>query len=345
MAETRVAETYVPVNFTPYLQQQTAVKSELVRAGAVVLDPMLSGMLAGRGSVFDIPSWQDIPDDADNVCGDDPAVTSTPNDLATSVERAIRLCRNQSWKNMRLMLDLAGPGVDAWTHIGNRVSDYWTRALQNAVIATMAGVFADNDAAPTGTEHTAGDLTLDVSGSSYSAGVTDFTATNFINACLKMGDAEQALGIACMHSVVYARARKNNLIDFIPDSINGQAVQVPTFLGRRVIQDDRMPSTGNVYQTWILGEGAVRWGQNAPEFANEMDRKPEEGNGRGSDILYSRTEWMIHPVGHRFAVASPAAGGPSNASTSGNLAHADSWARVYPERKQIKIVRLITREA
>ena len=76
-----------------------------------------------------------------------------------------------------------------------------------------------------------------------------------------------------------------------------------------------------------------------------MERAPSQGNGKGADILYSRTQWAIHPVGHRFAVASPAVGGPSNASTSGNLAHADSWVRVYPERKQIKIARLITREA
>jgi hypothetical protein len=53
---------------------------------------------------------------------------------------------------------------------------------------------------------------------------------------------------------------------------------------------------------------------------------------------------MIHPVGHRYDASAPA-GGPSNASTTNNLANATSWKRVFPERKQIKIARLITRES
>ena len=75
----------------------------------------------------------------------------------------------------------------------------------------------------------------------------------------------------------------------------------------------------------------------------EVFRHPSAGNGGGQSTLYNRVEWCLHPVGHKFA-ASPADGGPSNLATAPNLAHEDSWQRVYPERKQIKIARLITRE-
>jgi hypothetical protein len=154
----------------------------------------------------------------------------------------------------------------------------------------------------------------------------------------------QDLGLVFMHSIVYNRALKNNLIDFIPDSTNPAAIGIPTFLGRTVIVDDGTPRSSGVFETWLFGAGAVRIGMGSPKVPTEVDRKPAAGNGSGQDVLHNRVEWVIHPVGHRFAVASPAAGGPSNASTSGNLAHADSWARVFPERKQIKIARLITRE-
>ena len=81
----------------------------------------------------------------------------------------------------------------------------------------------------------------------------------------------------------------------------------------------------------------------SPKVPTEVDRKPAAGNGGGQDILFNRTEWIIHPVGHAYA-GTPPNGGPSNASTTNNLAHADSWKRVFSERKQIRIARLITRE-
>ncbi len=342
MAETRVAEVVVPQIFTPYVQQLTERKNKLIESGAIAVDSGLSAMLQGAGLTFNVPSWQDIPNDADNVGGDDPGVTSTPNDLATSQEIAVRLNRNQSWKNMDLVAELSGS--DPANTIANRVATYWSHRLQAAALATLAGVFADNDAAPAASEHTEDDLTLDVSAGGFLLGTTNFQAENFINASALMGDSADDLDTLCVHSMVYATMQKNNLIDFIPDS-EGR-VNIPTFLGRRVVRDDSMPNpSSGIYHSYILGRGALKFGRSTPKNATAVAREEAEGNGQGSETLYNRVVWAIHPVGHKFAVASPAVGGPSNATTSGNLGHADSWVRVYPERKQIKIVRLITRES
>jgi hypothetical protein len=225
--------------------------------------------------------------------------------------------------------------------IAQRVAYYRQRRLQAAFVATMTGVFADNAAAPSGSEHVLNDMTVDISGASYQTGVTDFSADAFIDAVTTMGDSEEDLGITMMHAIVYARAQKNNLIDFIPDSLG--VVRIPTFLGRRVIKDDGMPKSSGVYETWIFGAGAVRLGQGSPKVPTEVFRNPEAGNGGGAETLYNRWEWIIHPVGNKYA-GTTSKGGPTNAGTSNNLAHAGSWQRVYPERKQIKIARLITRE-
>ena len=73
-----------------------------------------------------------------------------------------------------------------------------------------------------------------------------------------------------------------------------------------------------------------------------MFRYPSRGNGAGSDVLFNRVEWTIHPVGHAWVGSSPAyEGGPTN----GQLSAEGSFVRVFPERKQIKLARLITREA
>ena len=336
---TRIADVIVPELFTPYVQQLTEQKSRLIRSGAIARDAFLDEFLAGGGLTINAPSWKDLDDDADNVSSDDPAVTSTPNKIGSARELAVRLSRNNSWKTADLTAALAGS--DPADAIAQRVSDYWVRRLQAAYVATMQGVFADNAAAPAGTEHVQNDMTADVSGSSYVDGVTNFSAEAFVDACVTMGDSMQDLGIVFVHSIVYARMQKNNMIDMVPDAV--QNIMIPTFLGREVIVDDAMPNAAGVFQSWLFGSGAVRLGMGSPKVPTETDRLPAEGNGAGTEVLYNRTEWSIHPVGHRYA-GTPAAGGPSNAATANNLANAGSWQRVFSERKQIKIARLITRE-
>lgn len=341
MATTQISDVVVPEIFTPYVQQMTEEKSRLIQSGALAVSPLISQLLTGGGLTFNVPSFKDLANDEDNVSTDEDAGVndSTPKKTGTSQEVAVRLSRNQSWSSTDLAAALAGS--DPMESIASRVAEYWRRRLQAVFVATVTGVFADNDAAPAGTEHVQGDLTNDISGASYAAGTTDFSAEAFLDALVTIGDSQEDLTMVMMHSIVYNRAQKNNLIDFIPDA-EGR-VQIPTFLGREVIVDDGLPNAGGVYNTWLFGPGAIQYGTSNPKVPTEVEREPQAGNGGGLEILYNRVEWCLHPQGHQYAGTAPN-GGPSNAATSNNLANAASWQRVFPERKQIKIARLITRE-
>lgn len=351
MATVKLADVIVPAIFTPYSQLRTAQKSALIQSGIVARDQGLDALLAGAGLTFNIPSWNDLEDSTENVATDDDTITSAPNKITAVDEIGVRLSRNNSWSSMRLVSALLAQ--DPMAVIGDLVADYWVRRLQACFVSTMMGVFA-NDALATDSFHVQNDLTNDVSGLAggvYSAGVTDFSAEAFIDTATTLGDGASGVTAVMMHSVVYARAQKNNLIDFIPDA-RGE-IDIPVFLGRRVIVDDQMPnpagafinqtSTG-VYHTWLLGPGAVRYGVGQAEIPTEILRVPGAGNGAGQDVLFSRVEWMVHPVGHSYVGTAPK-GGPSNASTSGNLGDPNAWQRAFPERKQIRVARLITREA
>lgn len=343
---TQVSDVIVPEIFNPYVQQLTEEKSRLIQSGAAVRDPQLDAFLAGGGLTTNMPSMKDLDNEEENISSDqaDDSYTglnnnSTPRKTGTANEVGVRLSRNQSWSSADLTAVLMGN--DPMSSIASRVATYWARRQQAAFVATMNGIFADNDAAPAGSEHSIGDLTNDVSGTAYSSGVTDFSAPAFIDAAVTMGDSMGDLSLVAVHSIVYARMQKNNLIDFIPDA-RGE-VTIPTFLGRVVIVDDGIPAVNGVYHTWLFGAGAVRVGMGAPKVPTETKRDPDAGNGGGAEILYNRVEWLIHPNGHRYA-GTPPNGGPSNAGTTNNLANAASWQRVYSERKQIKVARLITRE-
>lgn len=342
MAATRISDVIVPEIFTPYSIQATQEKSRIIQSNAVTLDAELSNLLNGGGLTFNMPFWRDLDsNDEENVSNDDPTIHSAPEKINADAEVQVRLSRNNSWSSMQLASTLAGS--DPMEAIGERVSTYWSRRLQKAFIATMKGVFADNDAAPTDGEHVQGDLTYNVSGSAFVDGVTNFGGSAFIDATVTMGDSQDALGLALMHSIVYARALKQNMIQFLPVSSNNLAQTIPTYLGREVIVDDGMPNNAGVFETWLFGEDAVRIGVGSPEHPTEVERIPSAGNGGGQEVLYNRVEWIIHPVGHAYVGTAPA-GGPSNAATTNNLANAGSWKRVFQDRKSIKIARLITRE-
>jgi len=334
----RISDVVVPQIFTPYVQQLTEEKSRLIRSGALVADARFTSLLAGGGATFNQPSFKDLDNDAENTSTDDPATSSTPNKIGTATEIQVRLSRNNSWSTMDLTADLAG--ADPMAAIGSRVGDYWMRRQQALFVATMNGIFANN-ASATDAYHVQNDMTYSVAGASFVDGVTNFSTEAFIDGTLTMGDSMEDLSMCFVHSVVYGRMQKNNLIDYIPDS-EGK-VNIPTFLGRIVVVDDGVPNAGGVFDTWMFGAGSVSWGAGNPAVPTEVDRKPEAGNGGGQEILYNRVEWVMHPKGHAYVGVAPT-GGPTNAATSNNLAATASWRRVFSERKQIKIARLRTRE-
>jgi hypothetical protein len=348
MSIVQIADVVVPQIFSPYVQQITEEKSRLIQSGALVRDGALDEKLAGGGLVFNVPSWKDLVNDTDNVSSDDEAGAndSAPKKTGTKTEIAVRLSRNQSWGEADLTTALAG--ADPAASIAARVGYYWTRRLQAAFLATVQGLFADNALSNPLGGAVQNDLTNDISGAAFSAGVTDFNASAFLDAILTIGDSMEDLSLMMVHSVVYGKMQKNNLIDFIPDA-RGE-VMIPTYQGKQVIVDDHMPanSGGNksasTYDTWIFGAGALRLGVGAPIVATEVFRHPFAGNGGGQSTLFNRVEWSIHPVGHKYA-GTANNGGPDNTANTNMLAAATSWNRVYPERKQIKIARLITRES
>jgi hypothetical protein len=349
---TRVSDVIVPEIFTPYTQNLTSEKSRLIQSGLISMSDLLNEKLAGGGLTFHMPAFKDLDNDSERTSTDtsvpfadaDASLPSgvarppNPQKIGTLQEIAVRINRNQSWSTSDLAAALAG--ADPLNAIASRVAAYWVRRLQVAFLAAWKGVIADN------TSNDSGDYTNDVSGASFVDGVTNFSAAAFLDTTLTMGDSMEDLRAVMMHSVVYNRAQKNNLIDFVSDSVNGNAVSIPTFLGREVIVDDGMPRTGNVYETWMFGAGATQMGMGMPKVPTEVERKAGGGNGGGQDVLYNRVEWSIHPTGHSFVGSSIPEGGPSNTGTANSdLDEAASWNRVYPERKQIKFARLVTREA
>lgn len=359
MPAVQVSDVIVPEVFTPYMQQEDTKKTNIIDSGVLVLNPEIDRLLAGGGQTFQVPSFQPLDSSdstgADNVATDTLADIqtasfesgtptdanrgdATPQKIATTREIAARLVRNQSWSAMNLSAELAG--ADPMAAIGAKVGKYWRDRLQSLFISTWKGVLADNAAVPSGSDtHVQNDLTNDISGVSFTDGVTNFSAEAVEDTLLTMGDSMKELGAIMVHSVVYTRMKKLNLIDFIPDARGETNIEV--YRGMRVIMDDAMPRTGNVYDSWIFGQGAAQFGEATHERPVAVHTEELAGNGDGQEILTTRKVYAIHPTGHAYIQGALPDGGPANS----DLETAANWSRRYPQRKQIKFARLITREA
>lgn len=339
---TRLTDLQLPANWMDYVLVASTDGSPLVDSGVLVRDTEIDQRMMGGNLLINMPHFRDLADDAENVSDDNPANVATPGGITTGLEIGVRLSRNKAWSSMDLNKALAG--ADPMSAIEQSTARYWRRRTQAALIATAAGVFANNAKAAPGGGAAQNDMTVSVIGASFANNVTNFTAEAFIDATHTMGDEQEELGLLFVHPVVHARMLKADLIDFKPDSEGRMTIE--TFQGRRVVVSRKMPSPSTgVYESWIFGPGAFALGVGQPKVPAETRREPLQGNGGGRDILVQRVELVIHPRGHAFVAASPADGGPSNAATSDNLAHEDSWQRRYGERELIRMARLITRES
>ncbi len=335
MAATQIVDVVVPAQFSAYVQVLSTELSAFVRSGVVVQEEQFDQMLSGGGRIFDMPFYNDLANTEANVSSDALAGVddAVPEKITTGQDKAIRHNRNQVWSSADLTGQLSGD--DPQDAIVLRVADYWVRQQQSYLINMLAGVFADNVA------NDSGDMVVDIAlgGAGTPTAVNLFSAEAFIDAQQTMGDAMDQLVAVAMHSVVFSRAKKNNLIDFIPDSEG--SVDIPFFQGLRVILDDGMPTalvSGNIeYTTYFFGAGAIASGVGSPKVATEVDRFILAGKGGGQEVLVNRIEWILHPRGVAFQDASVAGQSPTNAE----LATATNWNRVF-ERKLIRLAALIT---
>ncbi len=259
-----------------------------------------------------------------------PGNDSSPLKLTTGQEVAIRHNRNQSWSSADLSGQLSG--ADPMSAIANRVAAYWARQEQRTTIATIQGIIADNIA------NDSGDMVKDVSTTGAIADSNRFSAEAFIDACQTLGDRQEDLAAIAVHSVIYTRMKKLNLIDFIPDSQGGDPI--PTYQGRRVVVDDGMPvftDTNLKYSSYIFSAGVLAYGTGSPRVPTAVHRQELAGNGGGQEVLTQRRELILHPRGFKWLDASCAGQSPTNTE----LKAAANWDRVF-ERKLCRIVELRT---
>jgi hypothetical protein len=316
MAYTKISDVIVPELFNPYVINTTTKLSAFFQSGIVSTSDELNALAkkAGGGSTLNMPYWNDLDGDSQVLNDTDDLETQSIN---AGQDKAVLILRGNAWSSHDLAATLSGS--DPMQAIGSRVAAYWAREMQKIVFAELAGVFASD-----GMDGNK----LDISG------LTDgyFAAESFIDASFKLGDHESLLSAIAVHSLTYASMIKQDLIEFVKDSEN--SMDIPTYLGKRVIVDDSTPvetteDGTKIFTSYLFGAGALGYAEGQPEVPTETDR-----DSLGSkDILINRKHFVLHPRGVKFTENAMAGITPTNAE----LANGENWQRVY-DPKKIRIV-------
>jgi hypothetical protein len=327
MAKTQIADIIQPSVFNPYVIQRTMQKSDLFSSGIVQAVPELQLGVGKGNKLINMPYFQDLSGNS-QVLSDSSSLV--PKKIGTNQDVAVQLFRGDAWSSN----DLAGTlsGADPQGAIADLVAGYWARDFQATLVAMLNGVFNPTGGA-LGTSHT---NKISIEDGNAATATNKISAGAVIDTMSKLGDAYDQLTAIVMHSVPYFNLVKQDLIQFIQPS--GADVQIPTFLGKRVIVDDGCPvvagsTSGFKYTTYLFGSGAVGYAEGTPEVATETARDSLAGD----DILVNRKHYVLHPRGVKFTNSSVAGVSPTNAE----LSTVANWSKVY-EDKAIRMVSMVT---
>ena len=319
---TRISDIIVPEAFTGYVTQNAMERTALVESGILVPNDVIRAQLTAGAHSFNVPFWRDLGNEEADTVNDNPADLSVPLKIQAGKQLIRKSFLHKSWSGMNLASELAGS--DAMNAIQARVTAYWSRQLQRRLVSTLNGIIADNVA------NDDADMVLDISAETGTA--ADFSPAAVIDATGTLGDAMGSVVGIAMHSDLYRRALKADLIEFIQPSAG--SMRMPTYRGLAVIVDDGMPVAAGVYTCALFGQGAVGYGVTAPAIAEgtEVENLPSAGKGGGQQILHSRVNLAAHPLGFAWVEGTIAGESP----TIAELGAAAHWDRVV-ERKAVPL--------
>lgn len=317
---TRISDVIVPEVFNPYVVQRTMELSALVQSGIIENNQEFDRLASAGARTANMPFWNDLGGPDELLDDQNPL---TPGRIQAAQDEAVILRRGRAWGANDLAGNLAGD--DPMGAIGDLVAAYWARRIQAILLAKLGGVFGA--ATMAGNVH---DIT------NAAGAAANFTASTFVDAVQRLGDAKEQLTGIMIHSATEASLAKQDLI--ATEKGSDGSVGVKTFMGKRVIVDDGCPvdiAQGN-YTSYIFGPGAFALGNGNP--VGFVPTETARDSLAGEDFLINRKTLILHPRGVRWTpqVGVPVGVSPSNVE----LANGANWTRVY-ENKAIRMVAFI----
>ena len=321
------SDVIIPEIFTPYVIEQSTLRNQFLASG--VVQPMAELNATEGGDFVNVPFWKA------NLSGDlevlSDSTSLTPGKITADKQIGVILHRGRAFEARDLAALAAGS--DPMAAIGQKVGEYVANQQQADLYKCLEGVFG----ALTGGDSPAFDaLRFDTSGS------TALGPRQVAKARALLGDQGDKLTAVAMHSACYYDLVERKAIDYVSTNdargttttqsggsmalAYGGDVNVPTYMGMRVIVSDDITNSSGNYACYFFTAGAIASGEQQA-LRTETDRDILAK----SDAMSLDMHYLYHPVGAKWAVTTV---NPTRAQ----LATVGNWSKVY-ETKNIGIVR------
>jgi hypothetical protein len=309
MPATKISDIIVPEVFNPYVIEETNRLDTLVQSGIISNDKQLDALAIGGGKLINMPFFNDLTGDSEELSD---AASLTVNAITTGQDAARLHMRGKAWGVNDLAKALSG--ADPMQVIASKVAKFWVGERSKILFKSLVGIETTAIANVHDISALAGDLAV----------INGFT---LLDAKQKLGDNASKLVAIGMHSAVFTKLQKDNLIIYLPTS--NALITIPTYLGYKVIVDDTCPVAGGVYTTYLFGEGSFGLGNGEAPVPTETDRD----SLAGEDILINRQHFILHPRGIKWTETAVL----GNTPTFAEIATAGNWSKVY-DTKNIRLV-------
>jgi hypothetical protein len=330
------SDVIVPEVFTAYVDEAVTTRSAFINSG--VIQPLAILNATEGGDYVNVPSWTaNLSGDAE-VLSDSSSLT--PGKIGAEKQVCPVLHRGRAWE-VRTLAALDA-GDDPMGAIGRKVADYISHQQQKDVFAILKGIFGPL------TSNTTGALKALAIDSNATAGV--LSPGKVAEARAALGDQGEKLSVIAMHSKVYYDLVERRAIEYVtaaearqtpdssmPDAFGGNLanaygnVDVPTYMGLRVIVSDDVNNDGTNYASYLFTPGAMASGTQSG-LVTETDRDILAL----SDAMSVHWHNLYHPLGMSYKAAT---GGVN--PTKATLETVTNWEQIY-ETKNLGIVSIVS---
>jgi hypothetical protein len=303
-------------------------KSVLFTAGVIANDAELSRLMnANAGSVFEFDYFNDLADNEGRI-SDDSETDGSSDSITTGSDRAVGNYRNRSWGAKNITANLSTTG-DPMMAITGRIGAYWGRQMDFTTIAITNGIIAGNAA------NDGSDMVNNQTG-------VQVDINMILDTVQTSGDMADYFTTLICHSAINTSLKKQGVTDKIYDANTG-AYLYEALAGLRIVITDSVTTGADIpggaagdYLSYVTGPAFMGYGEGTPKRANELHYQASTGNGAGSEAVWSRKNFSIHPYGFSFTSASMVSTSPTNAE----FGDATNWVR-NADRKRVPFAGLI----
>lgn len=284
-----------------------AAKNPLITSGLAVVAPEFNNVANGGPRKSSVPFLNPLDPSNYNISSDAIGTEGNVGKMTAGEFSVLRHDLNYGFGTADLarMVTL----YDAKGGIQAGLAAYWNGVFQRRAAASLLGIKAAVSALTVG----AGDAALSID--------------LMIDATVDAGLYADQFDILIVSPLTKGKLQKLEKNSYVPASQTG--IGFDTYAGFKIIVDTSFGDTTSV----IARSGALAFGMGTPAgmIPYEVERVANGGNGAGADILHTRKSAVLHPQGFNYNSSNVA---PTEAATSGNLAHSGSWTLAV-DRKMV----------